>query len=182
MIKHFKTLIATILVCTTCMVALTGCGSYKYNYKGENFKLQYDESLFVVDYATNSNYNDVFIHTNDGNYLAYVDVALVDVNYGQPREILENLQKYFTTFANSPEIINEKQDSSKGSYNKATTTIETYDYTIKSETSTQIIKSRVETIGMQQFIVVERYFDGVYDNQVINALDLAYESATPVYK
>lgn len=174
--------ILTTIVCTIVALSLVGCNSYKYNYKGENFKFQYDENAFVIDYTVNNEYNDVFVHPNDGYYLAYVDVALVDVNYGNPKDILTNLQTYFKTFASNPEIINEKSETTKGNYNKATKTVETYNYTIKGDNSNQIVKSRVETIGMQQFIVVERYFEGVYDNSIITALDLAYESATPIYQ
>ena len=181
--KLSKSFVCLLLI-SIMLVSLTGCGGYKYNYKGESFKFQYDENTLVVDYSKNQSYNDVFVHTNDGLYLAYVNVSLIDAGNAEPRAILDVLQSYFESFMSNPYVCDTKDETSTGKYNNKATDVVEHNYTISGVTSTgeqarQVIRSKIITIGDKHFVVVERYFDDVYDDSIEKALNLTYDSALP---
>ena len=161
-----------------CMsLSIMACNSYKYNYQGEKYQVQYDENLLQVTPSKTSEYDDIFIQPKDGYFVAYVDVALIDKHYGEPREILDNMQKYFLSTVVEGKVENESIESKTGRYKKSTTNIVEYNYTIVSSQATQTIMSRVETIGENQFVVIYRCFEGFYSEDMTNALKLSYESA-----
>lgn len=158
-------------------LSIVGCNSYKYNYQGEKFKVQYDEELLKITPCGNYGYEDIFIQPLDGYFVAYVDVALIDEHYGEPKVILDNMQKYFLSESINGKVTNESSETTTGRYKKSTTNIVEYNYTIVSDYTTQTIMSKVETIGENQFVIIYRCFEGFYGEDVTNALKLSYESA-----
>ena len=87
------------------------------------------------------------------------------------------MQEYYLNEVPEGKLEVIKEETSTGRYKKSTTNIAEYEYSIESVYGKQIVKSKVETIGENNFVVIYRHYEGFYSADVRNALQLAYESA-----
>ncbi len=160
------------------MMSLVGCSSYKFNYEDDNVKFQYDEDLLQVTPSVVEGSTDLFIHTKDGYYIAYVNTSLIECNYENPKQVLDNMQTYFVSLSPDSVVEEESVTKAEGEYNGVDTTITEYNYKIiDNEGLVQIVKSKIETIGIQHFISIYRYYEDSYGEDTLNALQLTYDSS-----
>lgn len=181
------------LVILSLSILMVGCSSlgknqkFKYNYNDNAKEFQYDEKLLFT-YNKDNSFETIIMpkieNEEKENSFCFIDATIIENNYSEYNDILKYMQSIYTYNLkknNNFEIqenLNEETIVTIGDYDFHQTN---YNYSyIENDNLVEVYSKAIKLNDNQTFVCVFKLTQNMFNEKVVNALNITYDSIKPI--